>query len=101
MTARISKPNGEVVHRSTFRPLTQEEWDSTTEKEARRHFDEQVEDALGESVEEADYADDPNIVTPSYEIYEDDDDTKVVQVPDVDEKVCAGAEERFSGRKQL
>ena len=85
MTARILKSNGEVVHRSTFRPLTQEEWDSPTEKEKRRQFDEQVEEVLGESVEEQDYADDPDIVTPSYETYEDDDDQKVVQVPDVDD----------------
>jgi hypothetical protein len=74
-----------VVHRSTFRPLTQEEWDSATGKEKCRHFDEQVEEVLKESVEEQDYADDPTIVTPSYEPYEDDDDQKVVQVPDVDD----------------
>ena len=44
MTAKILKPNGQVVHRSTLRPLTRDEWEDPLEIQERKEFDEAVDE---------------------------------------------------------
>jgi len=83
MSAKILKPNGQVVHRSTLRALTPDEWDSPDEIKARSEFDEAVKLKLGEAKSE-DPLDDLDVETPSYETYQDDQE-EPHQMPDRDD----------------
>jgi hypothetical protein len=42
------KPNGQVVDRTTVRPLEDEEWNNAEEKKARDDYDLQVKEIVGE-----------------------------------------------------
>jgi hypothetical protein len=85
LTAKILKKNGEVVYRSTYRPLTDEELQSEAEKKARTDFDAEIERRLGPSMKPDDFEDN-DIETPTYETYEDDDDEPMPPAPDADEE---------------
>ena len=70
MTAKLLKANGQVVHRSTYRALTDQEMASDEEKQARKDFDEKVAQKLGPSIKWPDLpAEDAE--TPSHEVYQD------------------------------
>jgi hypothetical protein len=47
MTYWILKENGQIICRSTVRPLLKEEWRSETEKAARAEFNETIKDKYG------------------------------------------------------
>lgn len=84
MTRKVLKSNGQVVHRSTVRPLTPDEMDSPEEKRERDEFDASVRKALGGSLTWDDLKDDPDYETPILDPYEDDEQEKH-QVPDIDD----------------
>ena len=85
MTAKLLKANGEVVHRSSYRPLTDEEIASETEKQERDRFDQLVHERYGSAMEPADFggAEDVEAVPP--DLYEDDDGEQHKPVPDADD----------------
>ena len=68
MTAKILKANGQVVYRSTYRALTEEEWVSEDEKKERQTFDESVETKLGPKMNWEDLPSEDS-ETPIYERY--------------------------------
>lgn len=86
MSAKILKSNGEIVHRSTFRELTQEELESEEGKVARRLFDEQIALKLGQPSTEEDFEDVPDTETPRFNLYEDDDAKQQPSAPSDEEK---------------
>jgi hypothetical protein len=82
MTAKILKANGEVVHRSTYRSLTDEEIE--TEKAERDEFDKLVQERYGEPMEAADFEIPlEDIEAVPKDLYEDDEE-KPTHVPDID-----------------
>jgi hypothetical protein len=70
-TAKILKANAEVVHRSTFRPLNEEELMSESHTEMRKRYDEEIERRLGPAAVDADFPEEA--ITPEWEFYEDPD----------------------------
>jgi hypothetical protein len=75
MTAQILQANGEVVRRNTFRHIRREEYETDENKKSRSEFDELILKRMGEplSMEELTPQFDIAVVTPEYEVYEDDD----------------------------
>ena len=72
LTAKILKPNGQTVCRSTLRHLTDEELHCTVHKEMCRVFDESITHHLGPIAKESDFpAED---LTPEFLTYDDDHD---------------------------
>ena len=74
MTAKILKANGQVVHRSTYRSLTDQEWVDEIEKKARDEFDERVKVKLGAPMKASDFYTDIEDVEDmtKYDLYADD-----------------------------
>jgi hypothetical protein len=75
MTRKILNQNGSVTYRSSVRPLTQDEIQSPTEKKEREEFDIAVKNKFCPAMNKDDFQDDPDyadVVTPTYECYEDD-----------------------------
>ena len=75
----VLKENGQVVHRSTYRPLTPEESQSNEGKQEREVFNKLVEEKLGLKASEGDF-EDIDAETPTFELYEDDVDGVMVLV---------------------
>ena len=84
MTAKIIKANGEVIHTSTYRPLTPDEIASTDHIKERDAFDQRIQARLGAATLPGDI-DDDEVETPMFERYEDDTDGGIAQMPDADE----------------
>lgn len=81
MSAKILKANGEIVIRSTLRPLSLEERADELHKELRRKFDEAVVVKLGRPALLEDFPEDD--LTPVFDAYDDDsEDAKLPQSPD-------------------
>jgi hypothetical protein len=73
MTAKILKANGQYVHRTTLRGLTDEEVQDEDEAKARKAFDEEVERRLEPSAKPEDFDDHPDIELNNPDLYEDND----------------------------
>jgi hypothetical protein len=91
MTRKILNKNGSVMYRSSVRPLTQDEIQSSTEKKEREEFDIAVEKKFGSSMNKSDFKDDPDyvyFVTPTYDCYEDDElsSSKMPYIDDIKEE---------------
>ena len=71
MTAKILKDTGFVTNRSTFRALTQDEWDDPAEKEARQAFDRKIAETFGDQSKPDDFGEDLDLG--EAQLYEDDD----------------------------
>ena len=70
LTAKILKPNGQIVHVGTYRRLTHDEWNDPNEIKARDTYDQLIQRTVGDPFAEG-TIDDEN-QTPEYELYEDD-----------------------------
>ena len=95
MTAKILKENGQYVHRSTYRSLTNDELGDPLEQEARKQFDQKIAEILGtkfmtgtsplkDELPALGDSDD-DVETPIYEPYEDDVSQPSFQVSDADD----------------
>jgi hypothetical protein len=83
MARKILKENGQTIIRSTVRSLMPDELKSEDHKAKRKAYDVKVHEALGDAFQVEDFKDDPDlsdIETPTYESYEDDDDSAYVPV---------------------
>ena len=96
MTAKLLKENGQYVHRSTYRPLTDDELKDPLEMKARELFDQKIVENLGprwissdntSKVDNLFEHQDDDIVdeTPEYERYEDDDGQQGTYVTEADD----------------
>ena len=80
VTRKVLKENGQVVYQSTVRPLTSDE----TMKETRVRFSDKVSVALGEGLRFEDFANNPDLETPTHSNHADDDDGEADRVLDAD-----------------
>ena len=78
------KANGQVMHRLTYRPLAPDEIRDPEEVKKREVFTQCVEETCGKKVSASDFEFDEDIETPTYEVYEDDDDDRVDHAVDSD-----------------
>ena len=85
MTIKILKANGEQVHRSTYRPLTQNEINNPEEIKERKEFDDHIKELFGPGFDYTDFEGDEDIETPVYQPYADDTDGEEPRVPDEDD----------------
>jgi hypothetical protein len=83
MTAKILKSNGHIVHRSTFRALTQDEFDDPTENESRKTFDDRVQHTFGDQSSPDDCKDE--LQGDEGQHYHNDDDAHRQGTPDRDD----------------
>ena len=84
MTGKFLLPNGEVMHRTTYRGLKPDEEASPLHIKEREAFDVQVHIKLGEKAT-PDMFEDVHI--PDYPLYEDDDGNHPKPVPDAEDEV--------------
>jgi hypothetical protein len=82
VTRKILKQNGQVVYRSTVRPLTPDEIKDPQEIQARAAFDEAIKQRLGDPTAWEELIADPDYETPVFEAYEDDSGGTVEQAQD-------------------
>ena len=88
MTRKVLKSNGQTIYRSTVRALTDDEMSDEDMKRQRQVFDSNVRSFLGAAITPKEMASDPDMVdanTPSFELYEDDDDGTQDHIPDIDD----------------
>ncbi len=71
MTAKILKSNGEVIHRSTYRGLTDEEVTRPAHIALREEFDEMIEEKWGKDCTPEDFPDVAMEDTPHYNKFDD------------------------------
>ena len=75
MTAKLLKENGQYIHRSTYRGLTEDEIKDPLEIKARELFDIAINDRLGAEATIADFSkEELDVETPINPLYEDDCD---------------------------
>jgi hypothetical protein len=87
MAAKILKQNGQMVVRSTLRPLTKDEMMKPDMKKKRDDFDVEIESQLGEQIKPEDYIDDPDVEISLLEPYGDDskgDEPRMLNIDDFD-----------------
>ena len=93
MSAKILKANAEVVHRSTYRSLTEQELVDDNHKKERDAFDARVEERLGTTMTAQDfYNDSTEKDTPIFERYEDNHENPMPEAEDDDVTPEAGDE---------
>ena len=88
MTRKILKDNGQVVYRSTVRPLTLDEMSDPVVTHQREAFNKKVLIKLGPKLIKSEMASDPDLVdaiTPEYELCVDDVDGEALPIPDIDD----------------
>jgi hypothetical protein len=75
MMRTILKHNGSMMYIPSVRPLTQDYIQSPTDKKEREEFDIAIEKKFGPAMNKDEFQDDPDyadVVTPTYDCYEDD-----------------------------
>ena len=71
MIAKPMKLNGDVVHRSTYCGLNEDEWINQAHILLRREFDSNTKESFGQDISPDNYPDVDLEDTPLYEMYED------------------------------
>ena len=85
MTAKLLTKNGQYVHRSTYRGLTEDEILDPLEIKLREQFDIAISEKLGEGAKPADFSEEKlDCETPHSVLYEDDCGGGTTQTPDRD-----------------
>jgi hypothetical protein len=84
MVAKLLKKNGQVVERSTYRGLTDVKEGQREEIQARDDFDSVIAIKLGDKMRVEDYKDNPDIKTPHFAAYLDEETGDSPRMPDAD-----------------
>jgi hypothetical protein len=88
MTRKVLKDNGQVVYRSTVRPLTADKMSDPVVTRQREAYDKRILTKLGPMLSKDELASDPELVdaiTPEYKLYVDDHDGAVPFIADIDD----------------
>ena len=86
MTSKVLKKNGQYIHTSMVRGMTDDEMHNPKNIKLMKEFDKAIEKRLGKPLSPEDmHRLDPEIVTPEYEFYEDDVEGTAQHVPDIDD----------------
>ena len=100
MTRKILKDNGQVIYRSTVRSLTDDEMSDEDMKKRQNDFDTKINNILGDPLNYEDLKDDPDlrdIETPSFDLYEDEDEgPPQTHIPDIN-KAHPNMHDRYVG----
>jgi hypothetical protein len=104
MTHNILKQNWSVMHRSSVRPLTQDEIQSPTEIQEREKFDIAIEEKCGPAMNKDDFQNDPDyadFVTPTYDCYEYDEvsPSKMPDIEDIREEHDVDTYDQYIGAR--
>jgi hypothetical protein len=86
--------SGEIIRRNTLRCLTEEEVNCDDNRKERNSFDEKDSPRLGEPFKETNLEESfgVSVTTPSYEVYDDDEETKQALLPEIDKLVGSSDE---------
>ena len=84
MTAKMLKANGQILHRTTYRALTDHELNDKEETKEREEFDESIRKKLGAEMDSIDFPAD-DFETPTYEPYQDENGDGQTRAPDVED----------------
>ena len=87
MCAKILKENGEVVHRTTYRPLTPDEYRDPVTMEKMKEFNKAIKNRHGDGITYEDLAtmNMQDYIIPTHEPYEDDYDGLLQPIADADD----------------
>jgi transposase len=99
MTAKILKSNGQYVHRTTLRALTDDEIASPDELRERTEWDDAIRAKLGPGSTMDDFKDD-DVETPTYDLYADEEDGEAQHMPERDD-VTAENLDQYIGAEVL
>ncbi len=94
MTAKILQQNGEVVYRSTYRPLTVEEQADPSVQQSMVTFDQIAEERLGDKLTRTELEEVGIPDTPEYLPYADEDQNDMT-FADLDEEVTPEAGDEY------
>ena len=84
MTAKMLKANGQILHRTTYRALTDHELNDKEAAKEREEFDESIRKKLGAEMDSIDFPAD-DFETPTYEPYQDENGDGQTRAPDVED----------------
>ena len=96
MTAKVLKPNGQLLHVSTYRPLSDDEMQDPGEKRKRDQYDSMLRKKLGKPLSVADL-EELGIHMPEYELYEDDHEGGHQHADDAEDLVTEETGDQYIG----
>ena len=96
MTAKVLKPNGQLLHVSTYQPLSDDEMQDPGEKRKREQYDSMLRTKLGKLLSVADL-EELGIHTPEYELYEDDHEGGHQHAEDAEDLVTDETGDQYIG----
>ena len=96
MTAKVLKPNGQLLHVSTYRPLSDDEMQDPGEKRKRDQYDSLLRKKLGKPLSVADL-EELGIHTPEYKLYEDDHEGGHQHADDAEDLVTEETGDQYIG----
>ena len=100
MTRKVLKANGNVVYRSTVRPLSPDEMADKAMTKEREKLNEFIERLLGDSFKYEDFSNDPELEslgTPSFEPYENDEGDQILALRDDDDEADPDTYDQYVG----
>ena len=96
MTAKVLKPNGQLLHVSTYRLLSDDEMQDPGEKRKQDQYDSMLRTKLGKPLSVADL-EELGIHTPEYELYEDDHEGGHQHAEDAEDLVTDETGDQYIG----
>ena len=96
MTAKVLKPNGQLLHVSTYRPLSDDEMQDPGEKRKREQYDSMLRMKLGKPLLVADL-EELGIHTPEYELCEEDNEGGHQHAEDAEDLVTNKTGDQYIG----
>ena len=96
MTAKVLKPNGQLLHVSTYRPLSDDEMQDTGEKRKLEQYDSMLRMKLGKPLLVADL-EELGIHMPEYELYKDDHEGGHQHAEDAEDLVTNKTGDQYIG----
>jgi hypothetical protein len=99
MTSKVMKENGQLLHLSSLRPLTDDELNDPEEQKLRDAYDKKLRKKLGRSFLSRDLDESWNdAITPEYELYDDNVEGEYESIPDIDD-ITPEDEDNYIGAK--
>jgi ribosomal protein L31E len=102
MTSKVLKENGQLIHLSSIRPLTEDEINDPEQKKLRDAFDRKLSKKLGRSFQPSDLDETwEDAETPEYELYNDDVEGQYHPIPDIDDVTPEDADNYIGAKVSL
>ena len=102
MTSKVLKKNGQYIHTSTVRVMTDDKIHDPKNIQLMKEFDEAFKKWLGKPLLPEDmYKLDPKIISPEYELYKDDVEGTAQHIPDIDDMTPEEGEQYIGAEVNL